>query len=211
MKCTKYTLALGLGMLCLMLPGPLQADTVPISGTISATNFLVLTTPPNIYSGTSTGTGFDTTSGAFIFSSAWTTILTDPTDFLVANGTFLDTYATGTLSGTITGGGTVNSTGTTKFSENLVFTSGTGIFAGGTGQATLSGTGTFALSGPSTASYIGTFTVPEPSTVELIIASLLGLMGMDLLKKRLASLHSFYRRYSPTEKTRGRVPQFLQL
>jgi hypothetical protein len=46
--------------------------------------------------------------------------------------------------------------------------------------------GTFALSGPSTASYTGTFATPEPSTLVLLSASLLGLMGMGLRKKRLA-------------------------
>ena len=185
MKPTKHAAAIGLGMLCLMVPGALRADTIPISGTISANNLLVLTTPPNIFSGTSTGTGVDATFGAFTFSSAWTTTLTDPTDFLVSNGTFVDAYAGGTLTGSITGSGTVNtSTLVTTFTENLAFTSGTGIFAGDTGLATLSGTGTFALSGPSTASYTGTFTTPEPSTLVLLSVSLLTLMGMGLYKSR---------------------------
>lgn len=188
MKTTKYALAISLGFLFLMLPGALQADTIPISGTISASNFLVLTTPPNIFSGTSTGTGADTTFGAFTFSSAETAIITDPTDFLIANGTFVDTYAGGSVSGTFTGSGTINtSTEATTFIENFVFTSGTGIFAGETGQATLSGTGVFALSGPSTASYTGAFvTTPEPSTLALLGVSLLGLVGIGLRKKRLA-------------------------
>jgi hypothetical protein len=187
MRTTKYALAMSLGFLLLMLPGASQANTIPISGTLTASNFLVLTTPPNTYSGTSTGTGFDTTFGAFTFSSAWTSTLTDPTDFVVSKGTFLDTYAGGTVSGTFTGSGTVNTiTDATAFTENLVFTSGTGIFAGDTGHATLTGTGTFALSGPSTSSYAGTITTPEPSTLVLLSTSLLGLMGMGLRKSLLA-------------------------
>jgi len=189
MKSTRYTLAVGFGMLCLMLPGALRADT--ISGTISAANVQVLTTPPNIYSGTSTGTGNDTTFGVFNFSSAWTTTLTNPTNFLVSNGTFLETYATGTVSGIFTGSGTVDtSTEVTTFTENFVLASGTGIFAGETGQATLTGTGTFALNGSSTGTYTGSFAqvsaVPEPSTLVLLSTSLVGLMGLGLRKRRLA-------------------------
>lgn len=187
MKTKKCAITMGIGFLLFMLPGALRADTIPISGTITAANSLVLTSSPNIYSGTSAGTGIDTTFSAFAFSAAETVMVLDPTEFLVSNGTFLETLAGGTLSGTFTGSGTINtSTEETTFVENFVFTNGTGVFAGDTGQATLSGTGVFALSGPSASSYTGTLTTPEPSTLALLCAGLLGLVGMGVRKKQLA-------------------------
>lgn len=190
MRTTKYALPISAGLLFLVLTPVLQADTIPISGTIAASNSAVFAAPPNIFNGTSTGTGLDSTFGAFTFSAAYIGPV-DPTSFTITGGTFLETLAGGTLSGTLTGSGTIDPiTKTTTFTEILVITGGTGSFVGDTGQLTLTGTGVSGVTNtPSTGSYVGMVTTPvttpEPSTLLLLSASLLGLMGLGARKKRL--------------------------
>src|SRR5262249_50736499 len=79
-------------------------------------------------------------------------------------------FSAGTLFGTSSGRGTVSGLGTATFEVDLVFTGGTGLFTGATGELTI--TGTIVSTGPTTnhvtASYVGSVAaVPEPSSLTL--------------------------------------------
>jgi hypothetical protein len=69
------------------------------------------------------------------------------------------------------GSGTTTGNGTGTFEIEIEFTGGTGLFAGATGQETV--TGTFVSTGPTTGaitgSYVGTLSsVPEPGGLALL-------------------------------------------
>jgi hypothetical protein len=68
--------------------------------------------------------------------------------------------------------GTTTGNGTGTFEIEIVFTGGTGLFAGATGEVTVTGTelSTGPTTGAITGSYVGTLSsVPEPGTLSLFI------------------------------------------
>ena len=98
-----------------------------------------------------------------------------PPNILVSDGTFVETFADGTLEGTTSGTGTANGQGLATFTGDLVFTGGTGIFAGDTGDATV--TGTLTRTSPTTVAVNATYTgvlVPEPSAWALLATVVVG-------------------------------------
>jgi len=63
----------------------------------------------------------------------------DPPTLVISDGTLTETFLSGTLFGTSSGSGTASGLGTATFTIDFVITGGTGIFAGYTGEATLTG------------------------------------------------------------------------
>jgi hypothetical protein len=145
------------------ISGELEGDSVftPISPGVFLQNF--------------SGDGDDTIYGPFTPVSQSTVDFSNPPNILISNGTFTETFPHGTLSGTSSGSGTASGQGTATVTLDLVFTGGTGIFVGATGEATF--TGTLDRTSPTTASisgtYVGTLSgVPEPSTLILLAHAL---------------------------------------
>jgi hypothetical protein len=162
---------------------PVQADTIAISGTLMETITFTATANLAVFVGSATGSGVDSVLGAYTTTSSGPLTFSSPTAF-TNSGTFVDVFAGGTLFGTSSGNGTQTgntSTGTT----NVVITGGTGIFAGDTGQSTL--TGTCTGTGPTTCSFTGTYTgsitTPEPSSLALMLAAI---GFVPLIRNRLA-------------------------
>jgi hypothetical protein len=141
-----------------------------ISGTVSGDTTL---TPisPNVFLQSFSGTGDDTLLGPFTMQSQSTVDLNNPLDIIISNGTCSQTFAEGTLTGTCSGSGTTTGMGTGTFENEIVFTGGTGLFAGATGEMTVTGTevSTGPTTGAITASYVGTLSsVPEPGGLALL-------------------------------------------
>ncbi len=128
-----------------------------ISGDISGDTVL---TPisPNVFLQTFTGEGDDTVLGSFTMQSQSTVDFSNPLDIIISNGTCSQTYSEGVLFGISSGDGTTTGMGTGTFEIEITFTGGTGLFAGATGEVTV--TGTEASTGPGTGaitgSYVGT-------------------------------------------------------
>jgi hypothetical protein len=162
---------------CLALP--VQADTVPVSGTLTGTSTLTATSNPAVFDSNFTGSGVDSVSGPYTTTNTGTITFTSPTTFTEI-GTFVDVSAGGTLFGTLSGMGTVTATGSDNTTLDLI-TGGTGIFAGDTGEITVTGTGT--TTGAFTGTYTGFITTPEPSSLALMLA---GIGLLPLMRKRLA-------------------------
>lgn len=157
-----------------------QADSTPVSGTLTGTSTLTATSNPDVFDSSFTGTGVDSVSGDYTTTNAGTITFTSPTTF-ISSGTFMDFLAGGTTFGTFSGMGTVTATGSDITLLDLV-TGGTGIFAGETGEITVTGTSTTA--GAFTGTYTGFITTPEPSSLALMLA---GIGLLPLMRKRRAS------------------------
>jgi hypothetical protein len=147
---------------------PVQGGS--ISGTYSADATLTPTGSPGIYVQNLTGNGDDTTFGSFIAQSTATANFNNPPDITLSGGMFLLTFSQGTLFGVCSGSGIANGQGTAMFTVDYVFTGGTGLFTGNTGEATLTATVTKTglLTGTATGSYVGSLSVPEPNTLALL-------------------------------------------
>ena len=142
-----------------------------ISGSLSGNSTLTPTGTPDVFTQLLIGEGMDTTFGSFAHESLSTIDFSRPPDFFISDGTFLETFAQGTLFGTSSGRGTASGTGTATGTLDIVFTGGTGLFAGATGRATL--TGTLIRTSPTTQSITGSYAgslsiVPEPNTLALL-------------------------------------------
>jgi hypothetical protein len=78
-----------------------------------------------------------------------------PTNVVISDGMFTETFSAGILFGTSCGEGTASGVGTATFTADVVFTGGTGLFAGATGGAT--GLQMLMTIGPTTVSGSGTY------------------------------------------------------
>jgi hypothetical protein len=145
-----------------------------IVGTISGDSVLTPTGTPGVFVQSLMGEGMDTTFGSFAHESQSTIDFSLPPDILISNGTLVETFAQGTLLGISSGRGTASGVGTATVTLDIVFTGGTGLFAGATGMATL--TGTLTRTSPTTqsitdGSYTGSLTiVPEPNSLALLVS-----------------------------------------
>jgi hypothetical protein len=171
-----------LAALC-CLAVPLAATS--ISGTLSGTSTLTATGTPGVYTQNFTGNGTDTWLGNFSVQTTSTADFSSPPSITISSGTFTETFPGGTLFGTSSGDGTASGHGTAATEIDLVFTGGTGEFAGVTGEATFSGGVT--MTSPTTESlngtYVGAITLsPEPSSLPALV-----LVGLTLLVYSLAA------------------------
>ena len=158
---------------------PVQAGTIAFSETDSGTLVEPLTFVfPNLV-GTAALSGSGTgTFGSFTFTAnSDLTIFGPPPSFTsvsITNGTVTVTYSDGTLFGTSSGTGTTNGTTATD-TINVIYTGGTGVFAGDTGTATELETvdidaNTF------TSTVTGTLTTtPLPTTWLMLLSGFVGL------------------------------------
>lgn len=154
-----------------------QAATIPFSGTESGT----LVEPITLIDSNLVGTAELSGSGSGTFGSYTFTASSDLTIFgpsftnvSITNGTVTVTYSDGTLLGTTSGTGITNGTIATD-TINVIYTGGTGVFAGDTGTATIletvyvdSNTFTDSISGALT-------TTPLPSTWLMLLSGFVGL------------------------------------
>ncbi|MGO9256437.1 MAG: hypothetical protein ACLQU1_09070 [Bryobacteraceae bacterium] len=111
-----------------------------ISGTFDGDATLTATSTPGIFVQNFTGDGVDTIYGSFTPQSNSTIDFSDPPSIIISSGMFTETFSQGTLFGASSGGGTASGHGTATDMIDRVFTGGTGIFAGATGEATATGT-----------------------------------------------------------------------
>jgi hypothetical protein len=156
-----------------------QADTTPVSGTLTGTSILTATSNPAVFDSSFTGSGIDTASGPYTTKNTSIVTFTSLTTF-TDSGTFTDVFAGGTLFGTFSGMGTVTATGSDITLLDMI-TGGTGTRTGDTGEITVTGTSTTA--GAFTGTYTGFITTPEPSSLALMLA---GIGLLPLMRKRLA-------------------------
>ena len=161
-----------------------------ISGTIEGASRLTPTGPPGVFLQSFIGTGADTVLGAFTAGSLSIIDFSDPPEIFITNGSFLETFAQGILSGSSSGKGIASGAGTATVTIDIVFTGGTGAFAGATGKATL--TGTLTRTSPTTQTISGTYegtlsVIPEPSTLALLApGAALGAMGAAYRRRKRA-------------------------
>jgi hypothetical protein len=162
---------------------PLTAEV--ISGTLSGDSTLTPTGSPGVYTQNLSGTGVDALLGNFDFTSMSTVDFSGPPSIAISNGTFTETFGDGTLFGTSSGDGLGSGKGTATTEIDLVFTGGTGKFAGLTGEATF--TGTITQNSATTESISGNYvgTLPEPSGVPMLASVSLVILGYSVVAPRL--------------------------
>ena len=151
------------------LVSPVQGGS--ISGMLSGDSTLTPTSTPGVFVQNFTGDGDDTTYGSFTPQSQSMIDFSKPLAITISNGMLSLTFSQGTWFGTTSGDGTASGHGTATFEVDFVITGGTGLFAGATGEATI--TGTITSTGPTTesinGSYVGSLAlVPEPSSLALL-------------------------------------------
>jgi hypothetical protein len=173
---------------------PSHASTI-INGTFSGNATLTPTGTPGDFVQNFTGSGNDTIFGSFTSASTSTIDFSSPPNILISGGSFTETFGAGKLFGTSSGSGTASGTGTATLTLDFVFTGGTGLFAGATGNA--KATGTITQTSPTTesitnGSYTGTLEVvtPLPAALPLFATGLgaLGLLGWRRKRKAAAAL-----------------------
>jgi hypothetical protein len=164
-----------------VLAVPVQADTTPVSGTLTGTTTLTPTGTLGVFDSSFTGSGVDSVSGPFTTTNMGTITFTSLTMF-TSSGTFMDVLAGGTVFGTFSGSGTLTGVDTSTITLDTV-TGGTGAFAGDTGKVTVIGTNTPSDTPPFSGAYTGFIvTAPEPSSVALM---LLGVGLVFAMRKRV--------------------------
>jgi hypothetical protein len=166
------------------LAAPVRAGT--ISGNFDGNATLTPTGTPGIFSQSFTGDGEDSTFGSFTVTSNSTVDFSDPPSIVISNGELVLTFAGGTLLGVGTGTGTASGTGTATFSVDFMVTGGTGLFAGATGDVSV--TGTITATSPTTesvsASYNGSLTlVPEPGPLAMF-ATIIAISAVAAIRGR---------------------------
>ena len=167
----------------LMMAGfavPVHASTM-ITGTFNGDATLTPTSTPGISIQNFTGDGDDTTYDSFTPTSQSTVDFSSPPNITISDGTFTETFSQGKLFGTSSGSGTADGNGTATFTLDFVFTGGTGLFAGATGDATATATitATGATTELITGSYIGSLTTATPLPAALpLFATGLGALGL---------------------------------
>lgn len=164
---------------------PAQAGS--ISGTITGDATLTPTGTPGVYVQNFSGEGDDTYFGSFTPTSSSMIDVSNPPKIVSSDVMFLETFTQGTLFGTGSGSGTASGNGTATVTIDLVFTGGTGLFLGVTGEATLTGTltRTGATSDSFSGSYVGTLSIPEPGSLALLSpAAALGVVIVGLRRSR---------------------------
>jgi len=161
-------------LLILLLAGtvvPARAGTISLSGNFSGGVTFLKSLAPDVVPQAFVGGGNDTTYGAFTATSQSTVDSTDPSQPLFSDGTLgLIFGKKGTLGGTYSGSGTVNSDGTTSFTIDLLITSGSGIFAGATGTVIITGDISTVSPRPMViqGTYVATLAIPEPNSLTLL-------------------------------------------
>jgi hypothetical protein len=171
---------------------PADASTIPISGTFAGDSTLTATSTPGIYVQNFSGNGDDTTYGSFTTGSMSTVDFSKPPNIIISDGLFTETFSQGTLFGTSSGNGSASGKGTATFTIDYVFTGGTRLFAGDTGEATL--TGTITSTSPTTESITGSYSgsltaTPVPAALPLFVGGLgmIGLLGQRRIRKNAAA------------------------
>ena len=129
-----------------------------------------------VYTQSYTGDGADATFGSFSVQSTSTVDFSNPPEIAFSNGMFTETFSEGELFGTSAGDGTASGHATATATLDLVFTGGTGLFAGATGEATVDQMLT--LTSPTMVSGAGTYagtltTIPEPSSLALLVPAVI--------------------------------------
>jgi hypothetical protein len=149
------------------LTTPAQAQ-MPLSGNLSGDGVLTPVSP-NVFHQVVTIEGDDALFGAFTGQSSSDIDFSDLSHLVLSNGMLTETFADGTLSGTSDGTGMVTTPGNGTFEADVLFTGGTGSFAGATGEAHI--TATFVRTSATTVevsgSYVGAL-VPEPGALLLL-------------------------------------------
>jgi hypothetical protein len=149
--------------------GPAQADL--ISGNFGGASALSSTGTPGEFEQKFVGVGEDDVLGLFAIESESLVDFSDPPNLFIHDGMVTLFFANGSLFGTSSGMGVGSGMGTAVFELDLIFTGGTGIFAGATGEVSIMGT--IVRTSPTTesiaASYAGRLNlVPEPSSLSLL-------------------------------------------
>ena len=179
-----FRLSLAATLFALVMMGslavPVQADSIPDSGTVTGNSTLTPTGILGVFGSNFTGSGVDSVFGAFTATNTGITIFSSSTAFTIS-GTFTDIFAGGTVFGTFTENGTATGA-TSTITIDTVTTGGTGIFAGANGESTVMGTNTSTNTPMFTGTYTGFFTIPEPSSLALMLA---GIGLLPLMRKRL--------------------------
>ena len=159
-----------------------QANTINISGTFDGDSTLTPTATPGVYAQSFSGDGEDTTYGSFIPTSQSTVDFSNPPAIIISDGMFLETFSQGTLFGDSSGSGTANGHGTATVTLDFIFKGGTGLFAGDTGEVTVTETITRTNATTvsiSNGSYAGTLITPTPLPAALpLFATGLGAIGL---------------------------------
>jgi len=158
-----------------------QANTINISGTFDGDSTLTPTATPGVYAQSFSGDGEDTTYGSFIPTSQSTVDFSNPPAIIISDGMFLETFSQGTLFGDSSGSGTASGTGTATVTLDFIFKGGTKLFAGDTGEVTVTETITMtsATTESISGSYMGTLITPTPLPAALpLFATGLGAIGL---------------------------------
>jgi len=168
------------------LVAPLRAGQ--ITGTLEGDATLTATGTPGVFTQNFTGDGDDTTYGAFTPSSTSTVDFSSPPNIVITDGMLALVFSQGHLYGTGSGSGTANGNGTATVTIDFLVTGGTELFAGATGDVTITAmiTSTGATTESVTGTYVGTLqVVPEPSAVTLLApAAAVGAVVLVRTRKR---------------------------
>jgi len=161
---------------------PVQGGS--LSGTLSGDSTLTPTGTAGVYVQNFTGDGDDMTFGSFTPQGLSTIDFSKPPAITISDGMLSLMFSQGTLFGTTSGSGTANGHGTATFTIDFVITGGTGLFAGSTGEAAI--TGTITSTSPTTESITGSYVgslVPEPSSLALL-APAVGVGAVMVIRRR---------------------------